>query len=247
MKYLVLSDMHGNAAALRTVLRKVRRKRFDATLVLGDLVGYGAGPNQVVEMIRSLPGKVIAVRGNHDKVAAGIDSGETFNHVALVAAQWTAERLTPANGRYVRDLAKGPREVADGVAICHGAPIDEDRYVFSDRDAADVFVRWDTPLTFFGHTHVTSVFSLEGREIGVRQLSGECGELEIAPARRYLVNPGSVGQPRDGDPRASYMTYDSDRRLVRWYRLEYPVQEAQRRIRTAGLPAVLADRLAVGM
>jgi len=247
VKYLVLSDMHGNDEALRTVLRKVRRKRFDATLVLGDLVGYGAAPNQVVEAIRALPGRVLAVRGNHDKVVAGIDSGESFNQVALLAAQWTSRHLTEANHRYVRDLAAGPQEVDDGIAICHGAPTDEDKYLFSDRDAASVFSAWQAPLTFFGHTHVTSVFSLEGRGIRVRQLVGERGELEIDPEKRYLVNPGSIGQPRDGDPRASYMTYDSRLRRVRWHRVEYRLERAQARIRKARLPAVLADRLAVGM
>lgn len=247
MKYLVLSDMHGNDEALKTVLRKVRRKRFDATLVLGDLVGYGAAPNQVVEAIRGLPGRVLVVRGNHDKVVTGIDSGESFNQVALVAAQWTSQHLTETNLRYVRDLPAGPQGVDDGLAICHGAPTDEDKYLFSDRDAATVFSAWSVPVTFFGHTHVTSVFSLEGRGIRVRQLVGEQGELDLDPAHRYLVNPGSIGQPRDGDPRASYMTYDSTRRRVRWHRVPYRVERAQARIRKAGLPAVLADRLAVGM
>ncbi len=242
MRYLVLSDMHGNQAALEAVLRRVRRKRFDATLVLGDLVGYGAAPNQVVETVRSLPGRVLSVRGNHDKVAVGIGGATT-----LVAAQWTSRRLTPANARHVRNLPRGPRDVADGLAICHGSPIDEDMYLFSDQDAAEVFAAWDAPVTFFGHTHVTSVFSLEGRTVRVRQLSGETGELALEPGHRYLVNPGSIGQPRDGDPRASYMVYDSDRRRVRWYRLEYPVERAQKRIHKAGLPDALADRLAVGM
>lgn len=247
MRYLVLSDMHGNDVALRAVLRRVRRKRFDATLVLGDLVGYGAAPNQVVEVVRALPGRVLTVRGNHDKVVAGIDSGESFNQVALTAARWTARQLTAPNLRYVRDLVAGPREVEEGVAMCHGAPIDEDKYLFSDRDAAAVFSAWHVPVTFFGHTHVTSVFSLEGRGIRVRQLVGERGELDLAPGNLYLLNPGSIGQPRDGDPRASYMTYDSERRRVRWHRVAYPVREAQARIRKAGLPGVLADRLAVGM
>lgn len=247
MKYLVLSDMHGNDEALQAVLRRVRRKRFDATLVLGDLVGYGAAPNQVVEAIRDLPGRVLAIRGNHDKVVTEIDSGESFNQVALLAARWTSRRLAAANLRYVRDLPAGPREVEPGLAICHGAPIDEDKYLFSDRDAAAVFSSWQVPVTFFGHTHVTSVFSLEGQGIRVRQLVGERGELEVDPEHRYLVNPGSIGQPRDGDPRASYMIYDSERRKVRWYRVEYPVAKAQERIRKAGLPGVLADRLSVGM
>lgn len=249
MKYLVLSDMHGNLAALDAVLRRVRRKRFDATLVLGDLVGYGAAPNQVVERIRGLPGRVVTVRGNHDKVAVGIDSGESFNQVALAAATWTARRLTHPNRSYLRNLPAGPRDVAEGLAVCHGAPVDEDRYLFSERDAAEVFAAWEVPVTFFGHTHVTSLFALsagQGGRIRVRQLVGERGELDLDPGVRYLLNPGSIGQPRDGDPRASYMTYDTDRRQVRWFRVEYPVEAAQRRIRKAGLPDVLAERLAVG-
>ncbi|MFP3941223.1 MAG: metallophosphoesterase family protein [Thermoanaerobaculia bacterium] len=247
MKYLILSDMHGNLVALEAVLRRVRRKRFDAILVLGDLVGYGAAPNQVVERIRRLPGRVVTVRGNHDKVAAGIDSGESFNQVALAAATWTARRLTRPNRSYLRDLPAGPRDVAEGLAVCHGAPVDEDRYLFSERDAAEVFAEWDVSVTFFGHTHVTSLFARDGGRILVRQLGGGRGEVELDPEAQYLVNPGSIGQPRDGDARASYMTYDSTRRLVRWFRVEYPVEDAQRRIRKAGLPDVLAERLAAGM
>jgi predicted phosphodiesterase len=240
--------MHGNWAALRTVLRRVRRKRFDAILVLGDLVGYGAAPNQVVEAIRALPGRIETVRGNHDKVAAGLDSGESFNRAALTAAHWTGAHLTRRNLRSVRDLRQGPRAIAPDLAICHGAPTDEDRYLFSDRDAATVFRSWNVPVTFFGHTHVTSMFSLDPsrREIDVQQLSGE-GTLDLEEGTLYLFNPGSVGQPRDGDPRASYMIYDSEKRRVRWFRLDYPIEEAQERIRNAGLPDILADRLAMGM
>ncbi len=247
MRYLILSDMHGNWSAFETVLRRVRRKRFDATLVLGDLVGYGAAPNQVVGAVRALSGRLVVVRGNHDKVVAGVDGGENFNHAALAAARWTTTRLTGQNLRYVRRLPAGPLEVEDDVAVCHGSPIDEDRYLFTDRDALDVFSGFDAGVTFFGHTHVTSLFSLEGGAIGVRHLDGEQGTVELRRDGRYLVNPGSIGQPRDGDPRASYMIYDSDRRVVRWYRVEYPVAAAQRRILEAGLPPLLAERLAVGM
>ncbi len=248
MKYLVISDMHGNWAALRTVLRKVRRKRFDAVLILGDLVGYGAAPNQVVEAVRDLTGPVVSVRGNHDKVVAGIDSGETFNESALIAAQWTASHLTHQNLQTVRGLEAGPVEVDEGLAICHGAPIDEDKYLFSDRDAAAVFRDWNAPLTFFGHTHVTSMFSFDARrrEIDVRALPNE-GSLDLREGVRYLLNPGSVGQPRDRDPRSSYMIYDSDRRRVRWFRLPYPIEETQQRILEAGLPVMLAHRLAAGI
>lgn len=117
MRFLILSDMHGNADAFGAVLRRVRRKRFDVVLVLGDLVGYGAGPNQVVDAVRELPGRMYAVRGNHDKVAAGLEDGSNFNHAALLAARWTTERLTATNLRYVQDLVKGPLETEEGVWI----------------------------------------------------------------------------------------------------------------------------------
>ncbi len=246
MRYLILSDMHGNWDAFEVVLRHARRKRFDAVLVLGDLVGYGAAPNQVVEAVRSLGARSYTVRGNHDKVVGGIDRGDNFNHAALTAAQWTTKRLTPTNLRFVRDLPQGPRMVGDGIAICHGSPLDEDTYVFSDLDAFEIFSSHDVPVTFFGHTHIPSIFSLEGPELRVRALRGRGGTIQLGATGRYLLNPGSIGQPRDRDPRASYMTYDSDRRTVRWCRLPYPIAQAQSRIRKAGLPGMLADRLAVG-
>jgi predicted phosphodiesterase len=246
LRYLILSDMHANWDAFEVVLRRSRRKRFDAVLVLGDLVGYGAAPNQVVEAVRDLGPRLYTVRGNHDKVVAGIDKGANFNQTALTAAQWTSGRLTPANLRYVQELPKGPMEIETGMAICHGSPLDEDTYVFSDVDAYEIFSGFTAPLTFFGHTHIPSLFSLEGRRLGVTALRGVSGTIRLHPEGRYLVNPGSIGQPRDRDPRASYMTYDSVRRIVRWYRLPYPIEEAQRRIRKAGLPGSLADRLAFG-
>jgi predicted phosphodiesterase len=247
VRYLILSDMHANWDAFEAVLRRARRKRFDSVLVLGDLVGYGAAPNQVVEAVRRLGPRLFTVRGNHDKVVTGIDNGANFNQTALTAAQWTTTRLTPANLRYIRDLPKGPLQVEPGVAICHGSPLDEDTYVFSDADAWEIFSGFQMPVTFFGHTHIPSVFSFEGRwPPGVRALHGRTGTLHLQPGHRYLLNPGSIGQPRDRDPRASYMTYDSERRIVRWYRVEYPIEEAQQRIRKAGLPGSLADRLAVG-
>lgn len=247
MRYLVVSDMHGNCDAFEAVLRKVRRKRFDVVLVLGDLVGYGGGPNQVVEAVRELPGQVYTVRGNHDKVVAGLEDGSNFNQSALLAARWTAERLTAANLRFVRELPQGPILTDDGVVICHGSPLDEDAYVFSDYDAFEIFAVHHAPLTFFGHTHVPSVFVQHEAGIEVALLRGDSGSIPIQDGMRYLVNPGSVGQPRDRNPRASFMTYDSDKRVVHWHRLEYPVERARRRIVAAGLPKVLGDRLTVGV
>jgi predicted phosphodiesterase len=246
VRYLILSDMHANWDAFEVVLRRARRKRFDAVLVLGDLVGYGGAPNQVVEAVRGLSSRLVVVRGNHDKVASGIEPGINFNQTALTAAHWTMERLTSTNLRYVRELPEGPRTVAPGLAICHGSPLDEDTYVFSDVDAFEIFSSYSVPVTFFGHTHIPSLFSLEGRRLGVTALRGDGGRIQLDPNGRYLINPGSIGQPRDRDPRASYMTYDSDRLLVRWYRVPYPIAAAQRRILKAGLPHPLAERLSVG-
>jgi predicted phosphodiesterase len=245
--YLILTDMHGNAEALQAVLRRVRRKRFDATLVLGDLVGYGAGPNQIVDAIRELPGRVFRVRGNHDKVASGIEDGANFNHAALTAALWTKEHLNPTNLRFVRELEKGPTRVDDDFWICHGSPIDEDQYVLSIFDAWEIFTRFTGELVFFGHTHIPSLFVAKGSETKVALLRGPSGSIRLEPGSRYLINPGSIGQPRDRDPKAAYMTFDSERRVVRWYRVDYPIERAQQRILKAGLPKVLADRLALGV
>ncbi|KAB2967501.1 MAG: metallophosphoesterase family protein [Thermoanaerobaculia bacterium] len=247
MQFLILSDLHGNAEATDAVLRRVRRKKFDAVLVLGDLVGYGAGPNRVVEAVRNLAGPVHLVRGNHDKVVAGLEPGENFNHAALAAARWTAEHLKPANLRFVRELPCGPIDVPGGPTICHGSPLDEDQYVFSIFEAWEIFGSYPSDLVFFGHTHVPSMFVMRGRETRVALLHGTTGTIRIQRGERYLINPGSVGQPRDRDPRASYMTYDSKTRTVRWFRIPYPVERAQQRIVKRGLPRVLAERLALGV
>lgn len=247
MRYLVLSDMHGNWDAFAAVLRKVRRKRFDATLVLGDLVGYGAGPNQVVEAVKNLEGEVHVVRGNHDKVVCELEDGSNFNQPALQAARWTTERLTPANLRYVKDMPLGPIEVDEALHICHGSPLDEDTYVFSIYDAYEIFSHYSAPVVFFGHTHIPSYFVLQDQTIEVAVVQGDEVTLQLEPNKRYLLNPGSIGQPRDRDPRASFVIYDSETRVVRWQRVDYAINKAQERIVKSGLPKVLADRLALGI
>ncbi|MDI9629983.1 MAG: phosphodiesterase [Acidobacteria bacterium ADurb.Bin051] len=248
MRYLILSDLHGNWDALAAVLRRVRRKRFDATLVLGDLVGYGAAPNQVIEAIRRLSGPVWIVRGNHDKVVAGLESGETFNAAALAAAHWTANRLTAANRRFLRELPEGPLGIDERVAICHGSPLDEDQYLLSSLDALEIFTYFTGPqVVFFGHTHLPSILAHGPEGLEVALLTGASGVIRLRPGWRYLLNPGAVGQPRDRNPLAAYMIYEGDAGLVRWFRIPYPVERAQERIRRAGLPASLAARLAVGI
>ena len=244
MRYLILTDVHANADALEAVLRWVRRKHIDVVVSLGDLVGYGAAPNRVIDEVRRLRGDVRHIRGNHDKVASGIEEGLGFNPVALAAARWTRDRLVPANQRFVAALPAGP-STEDGFLYCHGSPLDEDVYIFNARDAGEVFGTAEFDLCFFGHTHVAGCFVHDGGE--TRRLPLEHrATLELEPGMRYLVNPGAVGQPRDRDPRAACAIYDSDRRVVHWCRVDYPVGRAQQRILKAGLPKILAERLSRG-
>lgn len=246
MRYLILSDIHGNLHALESVLADAPLEEHDAVLVLGDLVGYGAGPNAVVSTVRRLEKPTVVIRGNHDKVAVGIDDGFGFNPVARKAADWTTRQLEPRNAEYLAAMPMGPVEVAPGLLICHGSPRDEDEYLFSALTAVQILEEIDVPLTFFGHTHHPVVYSWDGETPGMDEL--EPGSpYALDPGRRYLVNPGSVGQPRDGDPRAGYISYDSGAGVLEQRRSAYPVGEAQHSIREAGLPRVLAERLAFGL
>ena len=244
MRYLIFSDVHASVDALESVLRAVRRKHFDVIISLGDLVGYGAAPNQVIEMVRRLKGEVRHIRGNHDKVASGVEEGLGFNPVALMAARWTQRRLSEVNRRFVASLPQGPMQ-ENGFLCAHGSPLDEDVYIFSERDAAEVFRQTTFDICFFGHTHIAGCFTYQD---GVtRTLPREPrATIELEPGVRYLINPGAVGQPRDRDPRAAFAIYDSERRQVQWCRVDYPVGRAQERILKAGLPKVLADRLSLG-
>lgn len=250
MRYLIISDIHGNWEALRGVLSHVRRKRYDQVMFLGDAVGYGASPNLVVGWLRSLGPSTVAVRGNHDRVCAGLDSAEYFNRYAREACNWTLERLETRNLEYLRSMTSGPIELDDEIAICHGSAIDEDTYIFSAYDAHIAFETLPHAVVFFGHTHVPSLFELRatdcGQELDVRLLSGRRLVIDLDPERRYMINPGSVGQPRDRDPRAAYAIYDTEQRRLYLYRVTYRVAMARRRILQAGLPPVLGDRLLYG-
>jgi predicted phosphodiesterase len=247
MRYLVLSDIHSNLEALDAVLRASAAQRYDAVLVLGDLVGYGADPNAVVDRVRALNPAAI-VRGNHDKVAAGLDDAEDFNPMAKSAAHWTRDALTPATLQYLRDLPTGPQIVDEMVEICHGSPLDEDLYVVADIDAARSIAVSRTPICLFGHTHV----AISARMDKDRRLEFEAPQghpefpTPIAADSKYLINPGSVGQPRDGDARAAYAIADLERKVVTLYRVAYPIEAAQKKIMDAGLPPMLAYRLGMG-
>jgi predicted phosphodiesterase len=245
MRYLILSDIHANREAFSAVLAHVRRKRWDRVVFLGDLVGYGANPNQTIEMLRRLK-PLVAIRGNHDKVCSGIEDGEMFNRVALQAALWTRSRLSNQNMRWLRDLPEGPVVVDGAFAISHGTPIDEDAYIFGEIEALNVFRQTTFPLCFFGHSHFPVVFGLSPDAIHTVLTQSTAFRFRLQEGMRYLVNPGSIGQPRDGNPLASFAIYDSGARTVTIYRVPYRLERAQAKILDAGLPRPLADRLALG-
>ena len=245
MRYLILSDIHANQEALTAVLAHVRRKRWDKAIVLGDVVGYGANPNQAVDTVRRLK-PLVAIRGNHDKVCSGIEDGEMFNRVALQAAMWTRRKLNPSNLRWLQSLPEGPVVVDGAFAVAHGTPIDEDAYIFGEIEALNVFRQTTFPLCFFGHSHFPVIFGLSPEAIQTVLTEPPAFRFRLEPGVRYLVNPGSIGQPRDGNPLASFAMFDTQTRTVAIYRVPYRIEQAQRKILDAALPRPLADRLALG-
>ncbi|CAN5354304.1 metallophosphoesterase family protein [soil metagenome] len=244
MRYLILSDIHANLQALDAVLAAAPSPEWDHVVVLGDLVGYGADPNGVIDRLKELL-PLAVIRGNHDKAACGLDDGSSFNNVARMAAAWTSETLTPGNRDYLRSLPAGPMSIDHLLEICHGAPYDEDHYIFNGDDAVRGLEAARRPLCLFGHTHLPVAFERDGAKLG-GFAPEEDTELELRAGATYLVNPGSVGQPRDGDPRAAFAILDVDARVLTLRRVEYAVGAAQRRILEAGLPTSLANRLAIG-
>ena len=246
MRYLILSDIHANIDALDAVLEAAPAERWDRVIVLGDLVGYGAEPAAVIDRVRAL-NPLATIRGNHDKAACGIEDGSSFNYVARLAAQWTYEALSPEHREYLRELPKGPATIDETIEICHGAPFDEDHYIFDAQDASHALDCATRPICLFGHTHLPVVFRRNPNTFDGFLPEGPNDSLvDIKPAFNYLINIGSVGQPRDGDPRAAFGIYDSTGPSLLIRRVEYPIHTAQRRILDAGLPASLANRLGIG-
>jgi diadenosine tetraphosphatase ApaH/serine/threonine PP2A family protein phosphatase len=246
MRYLILSDIHANIDALESVLDAAPADTWDGALVLGDLVGYGAEPNAVIDRVLALD-PLMVIRGNHDKAACGIDDGSSFNVVARTAALWTMETLTDANREYLRALPAGPLPIDAGVEICHGAPFDEDHYIFDSEDAGRALDAATRGLCLFGHTHLPVIFlRTTNRFDGFVPDSAADLEVPLEEGTSYLINVGSVGQPRDGDPRAAFGIYDTATSSLVLRRVAYPVREAQRRIIERGLPQSLASRLSIG-
>jgi predicted phosphodiesterase len=246
MRYLILSDVHANLTALDSALAAAAGK-WSKCLCLGDVVGYGPDPNGVIDRIRELD--AVTIRGNHDKAGSGLANAEDFNPVARNVALWTREQLRPENREWLEKLPTGPISF-DGFTIVHGAFRDEDEYVFAPAQALDSLLDAPSPVTFFGHTHLQGGFTLHDDKVSVLHFKPASeslfSPLTIESDTTYLLNPGSVGQPRDGDTRAAFAIAELDKQLVEFWRVPYDIEGVQQRMSKAGLPEPLILRLSYG-
>jgi diadenosine tetraphosphatase ApaH/serine/threonine PP2A family protein phosphatase len=251
VRLLLISDIHSNLEALEACLEAA--PEHDGVANLGDVVGYGGSPNQVVELLRALD--PINVRGNHDRCCCGLEDTTNFNPIAADAVNWTRAELSDGNLDWLRHLPRGPLRDADwdGVQFVHGSPLDEDTYIASEFSASAALEVSPFHLTFFGHTHIQGAFArprLVTEALTLERLNSanrlQISRLKLNPGVKYLVNPGSVGQPRDYDRRAAFAIYDNEENEILFYRVPYDIALAQERILQAGLPRMLAVRLEDG-
>jgi predicted phosphodiesterase len=225
VRYALISDIHGNLEALEAVIKSIETEKPDRIICLGDIVGYGADPNYCVERIKSLVD--IAIVGNHDHAAIGLTSTADFNAYAREAALWTAHILSPENKAYLQSLDYQYQE--NDLLFVHSTPYHPEMwdYLLSYWEAEWQFTHFEEKVCFIGHSHIPVEFVAER-------------------SSRRIINIGSVGQPRDEDPRACYYLYNYEQNRGRWIRVEYPFEIAARKILDAGLPKMLAQRLAWG-
>ena len=250
MRDLILSDIHANLEALNAALEAAAP--FDVLWNLGDVVGYGASPNEVIDIIRAKA--QLNVRGNHDRVCCGLTSALGFNPVARDAANWTREAMTPDNRDWLANVPPGPLQPLDypTISLAHGSPLNEDQYILSMRDAWAPLQQMTADITFIGHTHLQGGFAQKGhdwqefRPQYATRNQADTWTLRIPPGTRHLINPGSIGQPRDNDWRAAFAIYDTEASEIIFHRVPYDLTAAQGRILLAGLPERLAARLREG-
>ncbi len=246
MRYLIISDIHSNLEALEAVLKDAEG-RYEAVLCLGDIVGYGPAPNECIERVRGLP-SLSCVAGNHDWAAISKIGIEDFNPDARAATIWTQKTLTPISSAYLRSL---PEKIVleEKITIVHGSPrypIWE--YILSTLTALENFGHFETPWCLVGHSHVPVIFAFNENKPNFCDafVPPENEPVFLDPDFRFIINPGSVGQPRDGDPRASYAILDSEKGVVELRRVVYPVDKTQAMMEKVGLPPRLIARLSFG-
>jgi predicted phosphodiesterase len=247
MRYLIISDLHSNLEALESVLVEASGQ-YDQVACCGDLVGYGPDPGAVIRRVKNLG--CLVVRGNHDKGVLGQTDLSYFNPMARQAVYWTREVLSPEDWAYLREVPAGPRVVSDFLLV-HGSLQDEDEYLYTISGAFASFqISW-MPLVFMGHTHVQGGYVKDGSGIIAELSSQQTKEnrkkgLQLESGCQYLINPGSVGQPRDQDPRAAFVLYNDDEKQIYFGRASYPIAETQAKMKAAQLPEPLIERLSRG-
>ena len=247
MRYLILSDIHSNIEALEACVQRAKDAGYDTVLCCGDLVGYGPNPVEAIDGLRAL--NAATIRGNHDRVASGLDEADQFNPNARLAVYWTRAMLPDSYREYLAALPMGPLEINEAAQLVHGAITDEDDYIFTEADADENLQLAEKTITFFGHSHFPVVFTIDDEGNSTMAQSYEFDEfiaVKCAPGKKMLANPGSVGQPRDGDPRASFAIWDPDHGRMEFYRVEYDIRLTQKKMREAQLPGYLIERLAHG-
>jgi predicted phosphodiesterase len=239
MRIAIFGDIHANLEALEVVLADAREQGCTSYICLGDVVGYNSNPRECLQIVQSL--RCPVVKGNHDDYASSDSSLESFNPLAEVAIQWTRDQLTSAEKAWLGALPL--ISALRGFTVVHASLEDPGGwgYVLNQLDAAASFSKQTTRLCFFGHTHNPRAYIKDSSVVGL-----PFEQLVVEPDKRYFVNVGSVGQPRDGDWRAAYVVFDEEKRLIRLRRLRYDLEKTQGKILAAGLPPRLADRLAYG-
>lgn len=240
MKYAIIADIHGNLEAFQTVLKDIEAQNCTHKICLGDVVGYGANPKECLDLVRSM--NIPCIMGNHDEMCSGENHLEGFNPYAAAAILWTRRQLSADDRKWLREL-KYLRLVVN-FTIVH-ATLDAPQrwqYVFDKLAAAASFTYQNTPVCFFGHTHVPVAFVKDTTTVR----GGTYSKFKVEPGKKYFVNVGSVGQPRDNNPKAAYVVYDLDEKTIELRRLDYDIPTAQRKILAAKLPSRLAERLALG-
>ena len=241
MRWAMISDIHANLQALESVLSKANEVGWDRMICLGDIVGYGADPSKCMDLVTARCDAVIM--GNHDAAAVGLADTSKFNPAARRATEWTAAALSREHRRFIGGL---PYQVVfEGFEIVHSTPDDPPawHYLMTEFDAAALYDSFETGMLFYGHTHVPALFA---RKVDGIVESLEPESFSTRTDCSYIVNVGSVGQPRDGDPRASFAVFDTGEGRVEFYRVDYDIPLAQKRIIDAGLPEILATRLSHG-